>query len=84
MSIGFEILRQEAVERAMARYRAQQAARARQAERKAVPTERRPVLGHGARRISKEEAVAMIAKKHPRSALRLLAEHFGGRTKRIQ
>ena len=82
MSIGHAILRQEAYERAMANYRAKQAARE---QRRTVPAEkRRPALGRGARRISKEEAVAMIAKKNPRGALRLLAEHFGGPTKRSQ
>jgi hypothetical protein len=81
MSIGLDIIRQEAYERATTRYRAQKAARE---QRKAVPAQRGTNLGNGTRRISKEEAVAMIAKKHPRSALKLLAEHFGGRTKRSQ
>ena len=69
MSIGFQIVQQEAVERAMARYRANQAVR-----------EQRPAtgLGHGARRISREEAVAKIAKTHPRSAWKLLAGYLNG------
>lgn len=89
MSIGSEIIRQEAAERAMARYRARKAAEERRKaaeQRRAAVREQRPAtgLGRGARRISREEAVAMIAQKHPRSALKLLAEHFGGRTKRSQ
>ena len=80
MNLGFvidQMERQEAVERAMARYRAQQARETRRST-----TGGNTGLGRGARRISKEEAIAKIAKTHPRSAWKLLQAHFGGRTVR--
>jgi hypothetical protein len=85
LGIASEIIRQEAVERAMARYRASQAVeRARQArgEQRRITPRGSTGLGHGTRRISREEAVAKIAKTHPRSAWRLLQGYFGGRTVR--
>ena len=89
MSLGSFIVeqeeRQKAYERAMARYHARKAREARErakggesGRRESTPT----TLGRGARRLSREEAIAMIAKKHPRTALKLLHEHFGGRTHR--
>ena len=74
MNIGFLIVeqeRQEAVERAMRRYRAQQAIE-----------KRRTGLGHGARRISREEATALVAKKNRLGALRLIHGMLGGRVVR--
>jgi hypothetical protein len=59
--------RHEAYERAMARYRASQA----REQRLGAP-------GRGARRLSREEAVALIAKKSPRGALKLLAGYLTG------
>jgi hypothetical protein len=69
MNLGFHIVQQEAAERAMAAYRAKQAVR-----------EQRPAtcLGRGARRLSREEAVEIIARKNPRAALKLLAGYLGG------
>ena len=76
MNIGWHIVeqeRQEAVERAMARYRS------RQAERRSVG----PRHMTGGRKISKEEAVQMlIARGHRRGAARLLHSLLGGRTVR--
>jgi hypothetical protein len=81
LGLGFAIVeleRQEAVDRAMARYRAQKA----QKERRVTASPRNAAPGRGLRSISKEEAIALIAKKHPRSALKLLHQHFGGRAVR--
>jgi hypothetical protein len=58
-----ELERQETVDRAMARYRAE----------KAREQVYRSGLGRGTRTMSREEAVAKIAKKSPRAALKLLA-----------
>jgi hypothetical protein len=80
MNIGFAIVdqeRQEAYERAMSRFRAHQARDTRRGTTRGAS-----VPGRGLRRISKEEAIAKIAKTHPRSALKLLHEHFGGRARR--
>ena len=69
--IGFEIVRQEAVERAMARYREQ--------ERRKAARERRTTTG-GGRQLTREDALNRIAKTHPRSALKILNGYrLGGR-----
>jgi hypothetical protein len=81
MNIGYFLVEQEiadkAVERAMAAHRARKAR-----EQRRVTSRGNTGLGRGARRISREEAIAKIAKTHPRSALKLLNQHFGGRTVR--
>jgi hypothetical protein len=80
MNIGWHIVeqeRQEAAERAMSRYQANKAR-----EQRRFTPRGTSGLGRGTRRISKEEAIAKIAKTHPRSALKLLQQHFGGRTNR--
>jgi hypothetical protein len=62
-----ELERQEAVERAMARYRAEKAR-----EQRSVTTRGPSSLGRGARRISKAEAIALLIKRgHTRGAAKL-------------
>ena len=86
MSIGFLIVeqeRQEAVERAMARYRAQKAREQRRVLAEKRQAARGTGLGRGARRISKEEAVQLLIDRgHRRGAARLLHSLTGGRTVR--
>jgi hypothetical protein len=80
MNIGWwvnELEREEAAARALSRYRAEKAR-----EQRRVTSRGTTTPGRGLRRISKEEAIAKIAKTHPRSALKLLHEHFGGRARR--
>lgn len=82
MNIGWHIVeqeRQEAVERAMARYRAQKAREQRRVLAEERQAARGTGLGRGARRISREEAVALIARKNRRGAARLLHGLLGGR-----
>lgn len=81
LGIANEIIRQEAVERAMARYRANQAREQRlQAARERRGVGPRPVAG---RKISKEEAVQLLIDRgHRRGAARLLHSLLGGRTVR--
>jgi hypothetical protein len=80
MNLGFSIgaalerERHEAYSRAMARFRSNQGVREKA---------RRPGLGRGTRILSREEAVAKIAKTHPRSALKLLAGYGIGRPKPV-
>jgi hypothetical protein len=57
--IGFEVVRQEAADRAMSRYRARQ-------------TREQRRFGRGTRILSREEALSRIARTHPRSAWRIL------------
>ncbi len=79
MSIGFQIVQQEAAERAMARYRARKAREARErAVRPSVSQPTTPNSGHGARKLSREEALQLIAKKSPRGAWKLLAGYLNG------
>lgn len=82
MSIGFETLRLEAAERAMAAYRARKAREAREGAARPSVSQRGPVPGHGTRRISREEALQIIAKKSPHAALRLLSGYLAGRPTR--
>ena len=71
--------RQEAYERAMRRYRAEQA----REHRRVSACRRSTGLGRGARRISKEEAVQMLIDRgNRRGAARLLHSLTGGRTVR--
>jgi hypothetical protein len=70
MNIGFHIVQQEVAEKAVAAHRARQAVR-----------EQRPALSrasNGTRTLTREEAVARIALKSPRAALRLLADYLRG------
>jgi hypothetical protein len=71
--LGFQIIereRQEAVDRAMVRYRAE----------KAREKARRSGLGRGTRTMSREAALNRIAKTHPLSALKILNGYrLGGR-----
>ena len=81
MNLGTFIVeqeRQEAVERALARYKAEQS----REQRRVLAGKRSAGLGRGARRISREEALAKIAKTHPRSAWKLLQGYFGARVVR--
>ena len=69
LGLFIEAERAEALERAMRRYRARQA----RERRKAVSV-------RGARRLTRTEALNMIAEKNPRSALKLLnGMGLGGR-----
>jgi hypothetical protein len=77
MNIGYYIVEQEIADKAVAAHRARQAR-----EQRRTTTRGNRGLGHGARRISKEEAISMIAKRHPRSAWKLLQQNFGGRAVR--
>ena len=78
MNLGYFIVQQEAAERAMRAYRAKQAAR----EQRRTGNTPATGLGRGTRRISREEAAAIVAKKNPRGALRLIHSLLGGRTVR--
>jgi hypothetical protein len=81
MNLGFfiEQERHEAYERAMSRYKAEQA----REKRRVSAGQRSTGLGRGARRISKDEAVQMlISRGHRRRAARLLHSLTGGRTVR--
>jgi hypothetical protein len=70
LGLGFRIIeleRQEAVDRAMARYRSQQAR-----EQRRTTSRGNAGLGRGARRISRQEAIALLMKRgHVRGALKL-------------
>jgi hypothetical protein len=59
--VAFHIVQQEAAERALVRERA------RRARERRIPTSRK-----GTRRLSRPEAISMIAKRNPRAALKLL------------
>jgi len=63
-----EMERQEAVDRAMARYRADQARKQRRGTTRA-----KTGLGRGGRTLSREEALAKIGQVSPRAALKILA-----------
>jgi hypothetical protein len=67
-----EMERQEAVERAMARYRADQARKQRRGAARST-TRAKTGLGRGARTLSREEALAKIGQVSPRAALKILA-----------
>ena len=82
LGIANEIIRQEAYERAMSRFRSDQA-RKRALEAARVRRSVGPQHVTGGRKISKEEAVRMlIARGHRRGAARLLHSLLGGRTVR--
>jgi hypothetical protein len=62
-----ELERQEAYERALSRYRAEKAR-----EQRSVTTRGPSSLGRGARRISRQEAIALLLKRgHVRGAWKL-------------
>jgi hypothetical protein len=71
LGLGFAIVeleRQEAVDRAMARYRAEKA----REQRRRTTTRANTGLGRGARRITKAQAIELLkARGHIRGALRL-------------
>jgi hypothetical protein len=71
-SVGYfiEAERADALERAMRRFRADKAREAREALLVSTPRAKTG-LGRGARRITKAEAIALIAKRNPRGAFKL-------------
>jgi hypothetical protein len=69
-NLGYFIVEQEIAEKAVAAHRARQVREKRRLGREQA---RRPGLGRGARVLTREEAVAHIAKKSRRGAQRLLA-----------